>query len=401
MTSNDQGPPSCCGLPIPGTLVERVMNREEQHRLMNKMVAWDNDDISESSSPCTNSTDLATVNEDERNPRLSEHSFTDVVDVFAIEMARQNLERAMNFADFRDMRIEQESQRDRCVELDRLTRQSLSEDCEARKDELVRIHEQQVQDMEEKVRVKYMENQVCGISIDAEQHSQNISQVEDKHVQDEMDLRKSQSTESRNTATALRHMEAFCRGQTTSGEPHHRRITEQDRGELAKTKRSAMQMDKRHESEVSVLRGEQSRRMSQRVRRQDVELQQLEQRQIKELEDIDEQYESALRELEDETEKMRERLYDWWQLQVEICRRTLENETGILIEGALPAITWPDEDYRGYVERRDTLNESPHTRPGANGVRKGSSPRPPAAATGKDMGISTTFALRSSAVGQA
>lgn len=226
---------------------------------------------------------------------------------------------------------------------------------------------------------------------------QNISQVEDKHVQDEMDLRASQETETRNCATALRHMEAFCRGQSASGDIHHRVISDQDRRELAKAKVRWQNMDKKHEDEISVLRGEQTRRMTQRIHRQQLEVQQLEKRQNTELEAIQEHYDGALHTWKMEAERRRERMKEWWHLQVEIWRKDTEGE-GVLFEHRLPSPEWSDvDDESAERGRRDTLHELPSISGTAReGENKSASP--PAR---QAKGISTTIALRgSSIVGQ-
>lgn len=239
-----------------------------------------------------------------------------------------------------------------------------------------------------------------GSSIDNRQHALNISQVEDKHVQDEMHLRAIQDTEVSNTATALRHMEAFCRGERTSGELHNRTVSEQDRGELAKTRQRAEQMHKKHESEINVLRGEQNRRMTMRLQKQEAEIELLEGKQKRELGAIQEQCEGAVNEWEDQIETMKGRMEEWWQLQTEIWRKLLEKETGIAFHAPLPSVEWPDEDCDDAEdESRDILNEL-STREGARRGREGSSPKPPSPTMNKEIGISTTFAVRGSVVGQ-
>lgn len=228
----------------------------------------------------------------------------------------------------------------------------------------------------------------------------NLSQVEDKHVRDEMDLRACQDTETRNTAIALRHMEAFCRGESASGEQHRRLISDQDRRELAKTIHRADQMDKKHEGEINVLRGEQARRMAQRIHRQELDVHQLENRQRRELEAVQDQYEGALLELKDEVQRMRERLHRWWQLQVEIWRKGLEQETGTVFDGALPLLEWPDDDDEEFPKaRRDTLDDLP-VLAGIHRGREAFSAKPPLPSMSKELGLSTTYQVRNSAVSQ-
>lgn len=214
---------------------------------------------------------------------------------------------------------------------------------------------------------------------------------------DEADLRETHEAERRNTATALRHMEAYCRGETTTGEQHGRTVTDQDMRQLSKARYARDNMDTRQTGAINVLRGEQSRRMSRRLLKQEEELLQLEARQQRELDSIQQDHDNALRVWVQEVSKMKAKLQEWWSIETEIWRKRLEKETGAYFGGTLPPVSWYGESDGDVVERRvpnGTLFEEEHVEGSA-----GSSPLLPAIK--RESGISSAFAVRSSMVGRA
>ncbi|KAL1301432.1 hypothetical protein AAFC00_005686 [Neodothiora populina] len=333
-----------CRQPIPSSIVERVMGQQHQapaapthHSWRMRKTSYTRDDDAISLISHKGSTELETVTEGDRRPTSAAAApttsttpnYAESMAVFEAERAAHNTERAtMDYSEFRDMFAEQEAQRDGCIVLYTRARQEQNKTHDAAVAEAMRKHETQSKDLSEK-------------------HMLNLSQVEDKHVQDEMDLRATQEAEARNTATALHHMEAFCRGESSSSrERHHRIITEQDVRELAKTRHRAEDMDRKHEGEISVLRGEQTRRMSQRMHRQELEVQQLEKRQQKELDDLEGRKDEAIRALKEDLNEKKEWLMDWWKIKVEIWRKDIENATNgpPLFQGSFAPVSWPHDD---------------------------------------------------------
>lgn len=215
---------------------------------------------------------------------------------------------------------------------------------------------------------------------------------------DEADLRETHEAERRNTATALRHMEAYCRGETTTGEPHGRTITDQDMRELSKAQYARDNMDTRQTGAINVLRGEQSRRMSRRLQKQEEEILQLEARQQRELDSIQQDHDNALRVWVQEVSKMKAKLQEWWFIETEIWRKRLEKETGAYFEGTLPPVSWYGESDGDVVERRKVLNGTLFEEEQGESSAGGSPLLP---AIKRESGISSAFAVRSSMVGRA
>jgi hypothetical protein len=215
-------------------------------------------------------------------------------------------------------------------------------------------------------------------------------------------MREGHEVETRNNAIALKHMEAYCRGEITSGDLHDRTITDRDLAELTKARRARDQMEAKHSGAISVLRGEQSRRISQRLVKQEEELAELEARQVKEIGSLQRECDDMVRDWDDETQKRRSKLETWWNIQVEIWRKKLERDTGIHLSGELPSIEWPRADLDEGNKRRDPIKRhtiavspAPGLQPdGERGPRSISPAR-------KQHRISTAFTIRSGMIGKA
>ncbi|GAM90351.1 hypothetical protein ANO11243_083940 [Dothideomycetidae sp. 11243] len=150
-------------------------------------------------------------------------------------------------------------------------------------------------------------------------HAATLSRVEDLHIAAESNLRTTQASEIRNTATALRHMEAYCRGESTNGAPHHRTVSDQDRNELVKMRRLRDNMGNRHQSAVNVLRGEQSVRLSARMQRHEKVLEQLETGHQQSLQKCQRSLDSALRLWAQQSRYCKEVLQRWWEIETRLC----------------------------------------------------------------------------------
>ncbi|TIA41238.1 hypothetical protein D6C78_01918 [Aureobasidium pullulans] len=378
---NDENiPPTCCKRPIPGSLVASVMSQEEQDALMNMLVAWDDEatttppTIYESTS---HPTSFPKSRSQSRSPTCGaqEHS--------PPEEMKRNLEIAMEQPGFKELRQHQERQRDNLTAWAARKRQGVIDGYAVRKLQLLPYFDRQKDQL-------------------AEKQSAAIARIEDKHVVDEHEMREGHEIETRNNAIALKHMEAYCRGETTSGERHDRAITDRDLAELTKARRARDQMDAKHSGAISVLRGEQSRRISQRLVKQEEELLELESRQMKELESLQRECDDMVRDWDEETQKRRSKLERWWTMQVEIWRKNLEQETGVQFSEDLPPIQWPLPDNNETIKRKDptkrhTIAGSPAPGLQSHGSRELSSISP----TRKHHRISTAFTIRSGMIGKA
>ncbi|KAG9520240.1 hypothetical protein KCV07_g4480, partial [Aureobasidium melanogenum] len=379
---NDENiPPTCCKRPIPGSLVASVMSQEEQDALMNMLVAWDDEATTtpptiHESEVTSHPTSFPKSRSQSRSPVCGAEQLQ------TLEEKRKNLEKAMEIPEFKHLRQEQERQRDSLVAWAGRKRQGIIDGYAVRKLQLLPYFDRQKDQLSEK-------------------QSAAIARIEDKHVLDEHEMREAHEVETRNNAIALKHMEAYCRGETTSGDRHERAITDRDLAELTKARRARDQMEAKHSGAISVLRGEQSRRISQRLVKQEEELAELEARQLKEIESLQRECDDMVRDWDDETQKRRAKLETWWNIEVEIWRKKLERDTGIHFSGELPSIPWPPTDVVESNRRRDPTKRHTIAISPAPGLRPDESRGPRSISPArKPHRISTAFTIRSGMIGK-
>jgi hypothetical protein len=313
--------PCCCGVPIPGNLVEHVTTQAEQHALLDNLEQWEEAaSITESPAgePRTSGASRRPEALTTTNRTVSDESKVDSVD----PKTCQELDKAARREDFKLLQEDQAKQRDRFLSWMEQKRAALEAQQSQLRQQLLAKHESSMEEM-----------------MDA--HDLALAELEDKQVQAEADMREAHTKEKQDNATALKHMEAYCSGTYSTGEPHNRTVTDQDRAELEKTRRLRDQMDAKHESAINVLRGEQSRRTRFRQQKQDRELQDLTRTQRKEELDLEKSCGQELHALEEWIAEKRHRMNVRWQLQTAIYVKQVEAETGTQIQGRLPSMDWP------------------------------------------------------------
>ncbi|KAK5117436.1 hypothetical protein LTR85_008821 [Meristemomyces frigidus] len=312
--------PSCCGIPIPGKLVEQVMTQAEQGALLEKLEQWD-----EAASITPSATS-------ERRISVASHGFSalsqasrresDEPKVGTVDSNLQHgLDGVMERSDYKALRWDQAEQRDRFLSWVQESRANLEAHHEQLPQVLKARHEAAIDEM-------------------LETHNAAMSEAEDKQVKAEADMRQAQSKEKRDNATALKHMEAYCAGTYRTGEPHNRTITEQDLAELEKTRRTRDQMDAKHESAINVLRGEQSRRMKSRSLRQDREVLELRKAQSKEELELERACEQELHQMDDNAAEKKRNIRLRWQIQDAMVVKKFECESGVMVRGQVPSMEW-------------------------------------------------------------
>lgn len=350
VSAGTQGPlgsvPSCCGIPIPGSLIEHVMTQQEQNALLERLEQWDEAASMTSTRNRASTIDSrASITEKgarysvsrrpgaltEGSRTVSDESKTDSVSPHS----RRELDKAMELPSFKDLREQQEAQRDRLSRWSERIQLLLDTQHSLMGDMLRQRHETAVDEL-------------------SDQHAIACSEAEDKQVTAEAALRASHTQEKRDNATALKHMEAYCAGTYSTGEPHNRTITDQDRIELDKTRRARDNMDSKHESAINVLRGEQGRRMRMREQRQDKALVDLQKLQRKEEVDLEKGCNAEKEKFRDMEYEKRRRLSARWHVQNAIFLKRLEAETGVVLRGHLPVLEW------GLEKRLENMHIGPH-----------------------------------------
>lgn len=317
IVAGDQGPlgavPSCCGIPVPGRLVEQVMTHEEQSSLLDRLEQWDE----AASTQIISHTETPNSHHQQTPGNLLHHDSD-------AQPKPHDLETILPLPGFPAHRASQQAQRDRFLAWSSQLHSALDTHRTSSRGMLQRRHTLALEDLRDA-------------------HSISLAEAEDKQVQAEADLLATHERENRDLATALKHMEAYCAGTLGGGEPHGRTVTDQDRGELEKTRRAREAMAGRHEGAIRVLRGEQGRRMKGRVARQERETASLERAHRNENAEMERGFELT----EGLDVVKREILARRWEVQDAVFLRKLEVETGVVLGGRLPGLDWATDQLAG------------------------------------------------------
>lgn len=334
--------PSCCGRPIPAKLLEHVSTHAEQSELLSRLERWEE----VASIPRARRQDANShgLNGTSTSPRAQ----------------KRELERLKDMPDFRLFWASQEEQRDRFLSWVEKQRRRLQEQQDLLREQVRRGHERELEEL-------------------GERHADAVAEAEDKQVKAEAKMRAVHAQEKRDSATALRHMEAYCAGKLGSGEAHRRAVTEQDRAELDKARRARDSMDGRHASAINVLRGEQGQRMRRRVVQQEREAERLQGTQEAHLDALERGFAVEVGYLDEKVEGRKQKLQWRSLLRTQMFLKRLERGEESLRWVSLPVVEWP-----GKLSSRDP----PEEKGGAERVREHRAMK-------KDAGISTSIAVRS------
>lgn len=312
-----QGPlgtiPSCCAIPIPGRLFEQVMTHEEQNSLLDRLEQWDE----AASTHIVSHPEISNTHNHQVPGNVTPHEQD-------LRPKPHDLDTIIPLPGFPAHRANQQAQRDRFLTWSMHFHTALDTYRTSARSMLHTRHTVAIEDLRDA-------------------HATSLAEAEDKQVQAEADLLATHEREHRDLGIALKHMEAYCAGTLGSGEPHGRTVTEQDRGELDKTRRAKEAMVSKHEGAIRVLRGEQSRRLKGRVARQEREIASLERAQRAEAADMERSFEAT----EGLDVVKREVLSRRWELQDAVFLRQLENETGVTLGGRLPELDWATDQLAG------------------------------------------------------
>lgn len=322
--------PSCCGIPVPGCLVEHVTTQQEQSVVLDRLEQWSR---AGSAAPSMKSETRQTTAM-RRPGALSNGSRTvsdeSKVDSVAPE-SQQKPEHDELGPEMKQLHKEQAELRDRFNTWIETHRAQLTEKHEQWRKDLRTRHDAACESLEE-------------------HHAHSMSEAEDKQVKAEADMRALHAQEERDTATALKHMEAYCAGTYVStGEPHGRTVTEQDFAELENARRMREGMAGRHASAINVLRGEQARRLRLRGQRQEKEGVELRRQQRREELEAERAWGEEGRVFEEFVEGRMGVLRKRWELEEMVLERKLvmerqDDEDRAASDGAWQRRAGPDRD---------------------------------------------------------
>ncbi|KAK0996845.1 hypothetical protein LTS01_006298 [Friedmanniomyces endolithicus] len=291
--------PACCSVPIPDSLVQYVMTQTEQKSSLPKIKPQDE----------TNSVVCAT--KDVCVPLRDKKDSVAHIEAVVIPPEQSESHKPQRPVEKESEQVElKQLQEDQAAQLDRFLAWASTQKAELEAQQAL---------LREQLRARHS----TALEELEDAHNVALAEAEDKQVKAEADMRTSHDREKRDNVTALKHMEAYCAGKYSSGEPHNRLVNAQDHIELDKTKRARERMDGRHESAINVLRGEQSRRMRLRAQRQEKEEQELRRVQRREELELERSFGQEMAEFEIEIPERRQRLEGRWRLQAAAMTKQL------------------------------------------------------------------------------
>ncbi|TQN69600.1 hypothetical protein CSHISOI_05923 [Colletotrichum shisoi] len=370
-TDESKMPPRCCTQPIPGSILQKILDREEQHVFLKAVLQFSTPWEARIFCPNTACGEFIPP----RNRIDPKHPF-DVAQFCYIcgaiwdpsvgcpnfcngdeELERRRVEEEARNAELEAEKAAQEAaaaaeaaekteaegrtraspqfarlQGEMCEELDRFrtytrkmkwvmwTRQA------ERKQALADRYSDQIDKMKER-------------------HAKTAAHLEERQIEAEMDLRSTLDQSEKSVKIRLKHMEAYCDGlgRTSNSDLPPRVVTERDLRLLGQQYNVRDGMERLHQAKINVLRDRQTKRMEELLERQEHELERLTDRKEQDIEnlatDFAQEEDTLVKIINDRKQRLQRR----WLMAIEILRKELEDQTGDKYASpALPA--WPDDN---------------------------------------------------------
>jgi hypothetical protein len=172
-------------------------------------------------------------------------------------------------------------------------------------------------------------------------HATADADMEQRHLDAEIDLTLALQAERKACETRLRHMDAYCNGRGSPSDTPRRRVTDEDYRKLVHQYHIRNGMGNLHEARIRVLRQRQAKQLERLAARHDTQVQMAGEAMKAELESSDQAFHRAEQDVRRDLGERKKRLLARWALAEAIERKTLENETGLSF-GPLPKPAWPD-----------------------------------------------------------
>jgi len=174
----------------------------------------------------------------------------------------------------------------------------------------------------------------------SERHAKTEQHLEDRQVEAEIELRSALEQSEKSIRIQLKYMEAYCNG--PSRLLPEREVTRKHREQLARQYHLRDGMERRHQSQINVLREKQAKRMEELMERHAKEMAALVEKRAEEVEDLGLQFTNEEEALVRVFRERRERMVRRWVLEGEILRRQLEEKHGVRY-GSLALPEWPGD----------------------------------------------------------
>ncbi|KAB5528852.1 hypothetical protein GE09DRAFT_398356 [Coniochaeta sp. 2T2.1] len=175
-----------------------------------------------------------------------------------------------------------------------------------------------------------------------DRHAKTEQHLEDRQVEAEIELRSSLEQSEKSIRIQLKYMEAYCNGPHRGAVLPEREVTRKHREQLARQYIIRDGLERRHQSQINVLREKQAKRMEELVERHAAEVAALEERRAEEFEDLGLEFTNEEEALGKVFGERRARVVRRWWFEGELSRRELEQRDGVRY-GSLELPVWPSE----------------------------------------------------------
>lgn len=206
-----------------------------------------------------------------------------------------------------------------------------------------------------------------------ERHGKTEQHLDDRQIQAEIDLMLALEQSKKSINIQLKYMEAYCKrgDNSTSGtadtgrtsQQPLREVTQKHLDQLTQQYRIRDGMERRHQSQVNVLREKQAKRMEELVERHKKELETLKEKNLEEIEDLEVTFTNEEEALDRVFARRKSMLRSRAEIASEILRVELEKELGERFTAL--RVTWPGDggDGHGNEEhgKEDTTTEATTT----------------------------------------
>lgn len=178
-----------------------------------------------------------------------------------------------------------------------------------------------------------------------EQHTKDVSSLEDRQVAAEIELRNTLEQSERSVRLRLKHMEAYCKDQSRvpSDAMPSRVVTEKDLDQLEQQYALLQGMEQQHQTKINVMRERQTKRMEELVTKQQDERVSLNKQHADEIAEQDMGFAAEVRGMEELFRLRQIRMNSRWALQMEVLSKDQTSRSGVTC-APLPTPVWPKID---------------------------------------------------------
>lgn len=315
--------PNCCGIVLPPTVMRPVLTKEEMKLIGTvELPSPDTGSLPDSgySENGMSSVDLPRSSQSDAEPTVT----LEAQKAHARRTRRQDSGAELDSANeaFTNVRTQQKEQFDRVALFECSQHKALSAHQQHSFKRLIAQHEASRNERRE-------------------QHMKELERLEERQISAEHDLRQAQEQESRNIATALKHMEAYCLGTNVTHPDYAHEVTQEDLKKLDSQRQAQQNLPRKHQNAINVLRARQERDMKRKVEKQALDLDALDVAFAQEQRTEQATYLKERERLDALIAARRKRILRRWDLKFKLWRREWEAQHHITLTLPLEHEHWP------------------------------------------------------------